>query len=127
MAKRQVQNQKTGGRGNNRGSADPVFNYSGKALWYPLNKKEYEEAKASYPDSDVYARIDELLDSGYGLSVKPTGDGNIKVSLLGYEGVNDGLMLSTTTSSVLYGLRCLLYRHFIYYEGMWRTFESEQD
>lgn len=126
MANKKTGNQQLNARNNRKGNSDPVFNYTGKALWYPLNKKEYGEAKELYSDAEVYNQIDKLCDSGYGLSIKPTGDGNIKMSLLAYDGVNDGLMLTTITSSVLYGLRSLLYRHFQYYEGTWRTYESEE-
>jgi len=127
MATKQSNNKNNGNNRRVQPSNDTTFNYIGKALWYPLNKVEYEEAKNLYPNDKIMLALDKILDSGYGLSVKPNGDEGIKVSFLGYSGDNTGLMLSVIASTFTYAVRCLLYRHNQYYEGTWRTYEDEYE
>lgn len=103
-----------------------TFHYVGKAIWYPLNKVEKEQAKEKYTADVIDDTLTKLLDSGYGLSVKPTNDEGLKISLLGYEGDNEGLMLTVTAGSFLFGVRCLLYRHFDTFNEVWRTYEIEE-
>lgn len=128
MAKKQL-NQNNDQRGSNRrkpSTKETTFYYRGKAIWYPLNPKEKEEALALYPDAEINNQITKLCDSGYGVSVKPQEDEGIKISLLGYEGENEGLMLTVLCGTLFFGLRSLLYRHFNTFNEIWRTYESEE-